>query len=293
LPDRVLKELVVISGKGGTGKTSIVASFAALAGPVVTADCDVDAADLHLLLDPKIERREPFPGGLKAAIDAEKCTSCGKCLELCRFGAVQAANSIYSIDEIACEGCGVCAYFCPEDAISLEVEDGGEWFVSSTRFGPMSHARLKAGGENSGKLVTIVRREAKRLAVENGLGLILADGSPGIGCPVIASVTGADYALVVTEPSASGFHDLERVIDLADHFDIETAILVNKCDINKEMTENIERFARKKGLLFAGGVRYDESVTGAQMVGKSTIESSSGPAAEDIRLAWERIAEKL
>ena len=173
------------------------------------------------------------------------------------------------------------------------MEDGGEWFVSATRFGPMSHARLKAGGENSGKLVTIVRREARRLAVENGLDLILADGSPGIGCPVIASVTGADYALIVTEPSASGFHDLERVIDLADHFDIEAAILVNKCDINTEMSETIERFAREKDLLFAGRVRYDESVTGSQMAGKSIVESSGGPAAEDIHLAWERIVKRL
>ena len=191
-----MKEITVISGKGGTGKTSLVASFAAQAGSVVTADCDVDAADLHLLLEPSVQRTVPFSGGKIASIIPDLCNGCGTCAELCRYGAVERDpdNDIYAIDKIACEGCGVCAYFCTRDAISFEDEQNGEWYVSSTRFGPMTHARLLPGGENSGKLVTTVRAEAKRLAAERGIDLVLIDGSPGIGCPVIASVTGADLA---------------------------------------------------------------------------------------------------
>ncbi len=278
-----MKELVVISGKGGTGKTSLVASFAAQAGSVVTADCDVDAADLHLLLGPEIERKHKFSGGKVASIDPELCNSCGTCVELCRYDAV---SNLYAIDKIACEGCGVCAYFCPQDAISFDDEENGEWYVSSTRFGPMTHARLLPGAENSGKLVTIVRNEAKRIAEEGGIELVLIDGSPGIGCPVIASVSGADLAVVVTEPTMSGIHDLERVVELTRHFGIETAVVVNKCDINEDMTSNIEEFARRSKIEILGGIRYDEAVTGAQMEGRTAVEFSDGPASNDMRRIW-------
>ncbi len=278
-----MKELVVISGKGGTGKTSLVASFAAQAGSVVTADCDVDAADLHLLLGPEIERKHKFSGGKVASIDPELCNSCGTCVELCRYDA---ASNLYAIDKIACEGCGVCAYFCPQDAISFDDEENGEWYVSSTRFGPMTHARLLPGAENSGKLVTIVRNEAKRIAEEGGIELVLIDGSPGIGCPVIASVSGADLAVVVTEPTMSGIHDLERVVELTRHFGIETAVVVNKCDINEDMTSNIEEFARRSKIEILGGIRYDEAVTGAQMEGRTAVEFSDGPASNDMRRIW-------
>lgn len=278
-----MKELVVISGKGGTGKTSLVASFAAQAGSVVTADCDVDAADLHLLLGPEIERKHKFSGGKVASIDPELCNSCGTCVELCRYDAV---SNLYAIDKIACEGCGVCAYFCPQDAISFDDEENGEWYVSSTRFGPMTHARLLPGAENSGKLVTIVRNEAKRIAEDGGIELVLIDGSPGIGCPVIASVSGADLAVVVTEPTMSGIHDLERVVELTRHFGIETAVVVNKCDINEDMTSNIEEFARRSKIEILGGIRYDEAVTGAQMEGRTAVEFSDGPASNDMRRIW-------
>lgn len=304
-----MKEIVVISGKGGTGKTSFVASLAALAGEVVTADCDVDAADLHLLLGPTVEKKMPFSGGKIAVINSEACSGCGKCWVLCRFdaiskvggsphndaGARDATDSkeskheivpVFEVDEAACEGCGVCAHFCPEDAISMEEADNGEWYVSKTRFGPMVHARLKAGAENSGKLVTLVRNEAKRIARERGNPLVLIDGSPGIGCPVIASITGADLVLIVTEPTVSGIHDLKRVVSLTRHFGIETAVAVNKYDINEELTCSIEDVARNEGLILCGRVRYDTSVTKAQMAGKSVVESDDGPVSEDIKNIW-------
>jgi MinD superfamily P-loop ATPase len=288
-----MKELVVISGKGGTGKTSLVASFAALAGEVVTADCDVDASDLHLLLAPETVRKQSFSGGKVASIAPEKCNGCGKCAELCRYGAVAPAadcnrpgEALYAIDKIACEGCGVCAYFCPTGAIEFDDEVNGEWFVAETRFGPMTHARLLPGAENSGKLVTMVRTEARRIAGERGIGLVLIDGSPGIGCPVIASVTGADRALVVTEPTMSGLHDLERVTELTGHFGIETAITVNKHDINDEMSHIIEDFAMRKEMAFLGGIRYDEAVTRAQIAGRTVVEFSECPAAVDIVRIW-------
>jgi MinD superfamily P-loop ATPase len=295
-----MKELVVISGKGGTGKTSLVASFAALAGGVVTADCDVDASDLHLLLDPETVRKQSFSGGKAASVVPEKCNGCGKCEELCRYGAVvpgtdgsRRGKAIYTIDKIACEGCGVCAYFCPTGAIEFDEEVNGEWFVSETRFGPMTHARLYPGSENSGKLVTVVRTEAKRIAGERGISLVMIDGSPGIGCPVIASVAGADRALVVTEPTMSGLHDLERITELTGHFGIETAITVNKQDINEDMSQAIEDFAVRKEMAFLGGIRYDEAVTRAQIEGRTVVEFSNGPASADIRRVWEGVVRFL
>ena len=316
-----MKELVVISGKGGTGKTSIVASFAAQAGSVVTADCDVDAADLHLLLRPEIGQRHIFSGGKVASIDPEPCNSCGTCLELCRYDAVvkvgrpgdakpearfggearkrkhgsprHGRHDIYTIDKIACEGCGVCAYFCPQGAISFDDEENGEWYVSSTRFGPMTHARLLPGAENSGKLVTLVRNEAKRIAEEDDIGLVLVDGSPGIGCPVIASVSGTDFAVVVTEPTMSGIHDLERVVELTRHFDIDTSVVVNKFDINEGITREIEEFAKRAGVRMLGGVRYDEVVTKAQIEGATAVEFSDGPASSDIRRIWRAVEELI
>ncbi len=311
-----MKELVVISGKGGTGKTSIVASLAALAGKVVTADCDVDAADLHLLFGPMIDRTMPFSGGKVAAINFDKCSGCGKCWVLCRFNAISmiggsagrdiqgrgAADTteqghetapLFSVDASACEGCGVCAHFCPEKAITFEDVDNGEWYVSKTRLGPMVHARLKAGAENSGKLVTLVRKEAKKIAQETKTDLVLIDGSPGIGCPVIASITGADLVLVVTEPTVSGIHDLGRVVALTRHFGIETAVVVNKYDINVAMTRSIEEVAKEGGLILCGRVRYDTRVTEAQIAGTSVVEAGDGAAKEDIENVWSVIRTHL
>jgi MinD superfamily P-loop ATPase len=295
-----VKELVVISGKGGTGKTSVVASFAAMAENKVLADCDVDAADLHLILDPQVIHREDFIGGKSATIRPDACTGCGKCEEVCRFDAVHLegpANDViaktYLVDEIACEGCGLCAYFCPADAVDFSSRVNGEWYVSDTRHGPMVHARLGIAQENSGKLVTIVRRRAKEIAEEKGLNLVIIDGSPGIGCPVIASVTGATLALVVSEPTLSGLHDLARVADLTGHFGIPTAVCVNKSDINPEVTAGIRALSHKRGLDFIGEIRYDTQVTKAQIAGKSVVEYGDGIAAADMRSLWEAVSSKL
>lgn len=286
-----IQELVVISGKGGTGKTSITASCAVLAGQVVVADCDVDAADLHLVLPPEVMERHRFFAGNEAVIRPEACLRCGKCYDLCRFGAViEGGNGTpFAIDHVACEGCGVCVRFCPVGAIAFPEALCGEWLVSATRCGPMVHARLGIAAENSGKLVATVRREARRVAGENGCGLILVDGPPGIGCPVIASLSGASRVLVVTEPTVSGEHDLGRVLALTRHFGIASSVCVNKWDLNPAMTERIEALARGEGAALAGRIRYDRAVTQAQLQEKTVVEMG-GPSAADVRAVWESIA---
>ncbi|MCC7174099.1 MAG: ATP-binding protein [Bryobacterales bacterium] len=295
-----VKELAVISGKGGTGKTSLTASFAALCQSAALADCDVDAADLHLVLAPRVVRREPFSGGNRARIRAGHCTACGKCEELCRFDAIYfdgAGNGVlertFRVDPAVCEGCGVCAWFCAEGAIEFGPAVNGEWFISETRCGPMVHARLGVGGENSGKLVSTVRAGARRIAEERGLDLVLIDGSPGIGCPVIASITGASLVLAVTEPTLSGLHDLERVAQLTRHFGIPTMVCVNKWDLNAEVCERIEARAREMGLAPAGRVRYGSEITEAQIRGKAVVEYRRDGCASDIRAVWANIEAAL
>jgi len=290
MPESKIQELVIISGKGGTGKTSIAASFAVLAGFPVIADCDVDAADMHLILAPSVRERHEFRCGNEAVIRPDDCTGCGKCRDLCRFDAIAEVKGggSYVVDPVACEGCGVCVRFCPAWAIDFPESLCGEWMVSETRSGPMVHARLGIAAENSGKLVSTVRREARRLAEENGHRLVLVDGPPGIGCPVIASMTGASQALVVTEPTVSGEHDLERVLKLARHFDIPAAVCVNKWDLNPEMTERIEALAVRSGARIAGRIRYDRAVTLAQIQEKAVVEIDA-PSAGDIRLVWESL----
>lgn len=288
-----MKELVVISGKGGTGKTSIVASFAALAEKAVLADCDVDAADLHLVLNPIIVRREKFSGGSRASIKPDYCTACGKCQEVCRFDAVRfdglgngKVDKTYRVDPISCEGCGVCCWFCPEDAVEFGPVVNGEWFISQTRCGPMVHANLGVAEENSGKLVSRVRTEARRIAEDRKLDMVLIDGSPGIGCPVIASITGADLVLVVAEPTLSGLHDLKRVADLTKHFGIETLVCINKWDLNETIAAEIESQTVQCGLKVAGKVRYDRAVTEAQIKKLSVVEYSYNGVTSDIRSLW-------
>jgi MinD superfamily P-loop ATPase len=295
-----VKELAVVSGKGGTGKTSLVASFAALSRNVVLADCDVDAADLALVLAPQVVRREPFAGGKRARIRPGHCTACGKCEELCRFDAISfdgPGNGIvektFRVDPVTCEGCGVCAWFCAEGAIEFGPVVNGEWFISETRCGPMVHARLGIAEENSGKLVSTVRAGAKRIAEERGLDLVLIDGSPGIGCPVIASVTGATLVLAVTEPTLSGLHDLERVAELTRHFGIPTLVSVNKWDLNPELCERIEARAREEGLGLAGRIRYDRAVTEAQIHEKAVVEYQRDGCASDIRAVWAKVEASL
>ncbi|HBI16141.1 MAG TPA: (4Fe-4S)-binding protein [Desulfobulbaceae bacterium] len=288
-----MQELVIISGKGGTGKTSVTASFAVLAERPVIADCDVDAADLHLILAPGVRERHEFRAGHEAVIRPEQCIACGACSRLCRFDAVRTdtgrdGDCSFAIDPVACEGCGVCVRFCPEHAIDFPERVCGEWMISDTRCGPMVHARLGVAAENSGKLVSTVRQEARRLAEQNGHPLILVDGPPGIGCPVIASVTGASLVLAVTEPTVSGEHDLERVLSLTRHFRIPTAVCVNKWDLNPRMTEHIEAKARQAGARIAGRIRYDRAVTLAQMQEKAVVETDA-PCVEDICAIWNRL----
>ena len=288
-----MQELVIISGKGGTGKTSVTASFAVLAERPVIADCDVDAADLHLILAPGVRERHEFRAGHEAVIRPEQCIACGACSRLCRFDAVRTDTGrdgefSFAIDPVACEGCGVCVRFCPEHAIDFPERVCGEWMISDTRCGPMVHARLGVAAENSGKLVSTVRQEARRLAEQNGHPLILVDGPPGIGCPVIASVTGASLVLAVTEPTVSGEHDLERVLSLTRHFRIPTAVCVNKWDLNPRMTEHIEAKARQAGARIAGRIRYDRAVTLAQMQEKAVVETDA-PCVEDICAIWNRL----
>ncbi len=287
------KELVIISGKGGTGKTSVAASFASLAGDLVTADCDVDAANLHLVMSPAVRETRRFSGGKVAELNGQICVPCGSCREVCRFDAVLKEGEAYRIDETSCEGCGVCARFCPADAIEMVDDDNGEWYVSETSFGPMLHARLNAGGENSGKLVTLVRKQARDIAREDGLRLILVDGSPGIGCPVIASITGADAVLAVTEPSMSGLHDLKRVVGLARHFGARVLVAVNRFDINPDITDMVLEYVNSERLEMAGKIHYDTDVTLAQVAGKSVVDFSDGQAASDIRELWSYTVESL
>jgi len=252
-----MKQIVIISGKGGTGKTVVTASFGALAEKKVMADCDVDAADLHLLLKPEIKERHLFKSGLTAVIDKNICTRCGKCLELCRFEAI---SKNFIVDPVSCEGCKFCSFVCPEGAITMEENTTGEWFISNTKFGPMVHAKLGIAEENSGKLVSLVRNQARKLAEESNLDWVIIDGSPGIGCPVIASISGVDAAIVVTEPTMSGLHDADRVIQVAKHFEVPVKLIVNKYDLNQEMTEKIESYCRDNSIDIIGRIPFDKKI---------------------------------
>ena len=287
-----MKELVVISGKGGTGKTSLAASFAALAHGAVLADCDVDAADLHLILAPDIRRREDFRSGHAAVIRPDACLGCGRCAALCRYDAIASAPRpsdgarAFAVDPGSCEGCGVCVWNCPARAIDFPEQTCGQWFVSDTRHGPMVHARLAPGADNSGKLVTLVRAQARDLAKDEARDLVLVDGPPGTGCPVIAALAGAHGVLVVTEPSVSGAHDLARVLELTRHFKTPTAVCINKWDIHPDQADRIETAARAAGATPVGRVRYGKAATTAQRQGLAIVEAAPDPLADDIRSVW-------
>ena len=295
-----MKELVVISGKGGTGKTSVVGAFASLSKNATLADCDVDAANLHLLLAPEIRESHEFSAGSKAVVDCSRCAVCGLCEELCRFSAVRdnglddgGLPAPYHIDPLACEGCGVCARFCPESAIVMNEVVNGQWFISTTRFGPLVHARLGIAEENSGKLVSLVREKAREVARAHGSSLILVDGSPGIGCPVIASLTGAHAALIVTEPTVAAHHDLVRIGELTRHFRIPALVCINKCDLNSAETARIRREAEAAGMPVVGTIRYDPAVTAAMLEGVSVVEYTERGASADLRELWAELSRGL
>lgn len=287
-------ELVVLSGKGGTGKTSVTASLAVLAGAVALADCDVDASNLELVLEPQRLGHEAFAGAARARVEPAVCAGCTECVDLCRFEAIAMEERLGGallarVDTPACEGCGVCVHFCPAGAIRLEPVEGGEWFRSATRFGPLVHARLRPGEGNSGLLVSLVRERARQEARAAGRRLLLVDGPPGVGCPAIASLTGANAVLAVTEPTLSGEHDLERLLALCRHFALPVEVCVNKHDINPEVTERIEACCAAAGAPVVGRIPYDPAVTAAQRAGRPVVEQG-GPAAEALRELWARLA---
>jgi MinD superfamily P-loop ATPase len=284
-----MKELVVLSGKGGTGKTSIVGSLAVLAEDKVLADCDVDAADLHLLLEPVNRQKHQFWSGQVAVIDEEKCTQCGLCQELCRFKAIED----FRVDPVSCEGCGFCYRICPEEAITMEENLSGHWFISDTRYGPLVHARLGIAQENSGKLVALVRQKAKEIAEKQGAAYIISDGPPGIGCPVISSLSGAHLALLVTEPTLSGIHDLERVLGVCHHFGVPAIASINKYDINEDNTRQIEDYCLKQGVEIAARIPFDNVVTEAMVQGQPVVEYSHNSVSREIKQLWQNISERL
>ena len=265
-----MKELVVISGKGGTGKTTFVLALGSIFKGCILADCDVDAADMFLVLNPEIKQEYEFSGGKKAFIDKTNCTECGKCIEVCEYNAI---SDDFVVDEIKCEGCGACVYFCPEKTIEFNEVVSGKVFISESRLGPFVHARLNPGMENSGKLVSRVRNEAKKIAIERDKNLIITDGSPGVGCPVISSISGADYVVIVSEPTVSGIHDLERVVDLLQHFKIKGGVVVNKYDLNPDKAKEIEDFCDRFGVDFLGKIPYKiEEVLDAMNNSKTVVE---------------------
>lgn len=281
-----MKQIVVISGKGGTGKTVVSASFAALAENKIMVDCDVDAADLYLLLHPKIQDHQEFRSGQTAVVDKKLCRECGKCISLCRFGAIK---DNYIVEHFSCEGCALCSYICPHSAIRMQENVSGEWFISDTVYGPFVHAKLGIAEENSGKLVAKIRQVAKQIAEEKLLDYIIIDGPPGIGCPVIASLSGVDCALVVTEPTLSGLHDAKRIMEVAKHFNIPVKLVVNKYDLNLAMTEKIEAFCRDQDVSVIGKIAFDKTVVEAMVRGKTIVENASSSAADEIKRIWERL----
>lgn len=280
-----MKQLTIISGKGGTGKTTVTAAFATLSDSHVIADCDVDAADLHLILEPEIEKREEFYGGKTAVIDGDKCQQCDECIRVCRFDAIEK----YTVDPISCEGCGVCVQACPEGAIRMKQHMSGHWFISKTRAGYMTHAKLGIAEENSGKLVSLVRQQAKLIAERDKKDYVIIDGPPGIGCPVIAAITGVDLLLAVTEPTLSGIHDLERVVGVAHHFNIPVVVCINKYDINHDNTSKIEGYCLKNKLEVVGKILYNSDVTKAMVNKKSVVEYSCGEVTKEIEKMWSKL----
>ncbi|HPG34068.1 MAG TPA: ATP-binding protein [Lentimicrobium sp.] len=286
-----MKEIVVISGKGGTGKTSITASFAVLAGTsVVVADCDVDAADMHLLMQPRVDVTEDFYSGQIANINQSQCTRCGKCINICRFDAISLRNKQYIIDPLSCEGCGYCARICPMKAIVNRERLAGQWYISNIKTGSlMVHAKLGIGADNSGKLVAKVKDEAKEIALEERREIVLIDGPPGVGCPVLSSLSGSNYVVLVTEPTVSGLHDLKRVYDLVKKFRIKAGCIINKADVNPAKTAEIKQFLTRENIAHISDLPYDENFTKAMTQGKTIVEFDNGQLKNTLTDSWNKI----
>lgn len=290
-----MKEIVVISGKGGTGKTTVSAALATLAGPrAIIADCDVDAADLHLLLQPDFAVAEDFFSGETASINPEVCISCGKCAEVCRFDAIRTDDDFYTVDPLSCEGCGYCSKVCPVQAITNHPRLSGQWFISKIKTGSsMVHARLGIGADNSGKLVAKVKNEAKALADKELKEFIITDGSPGIGCPVVSSLSGAHYVVLVTEPTVSGLHDLIRVYEVVRRFRIPAGCIINKADLNPAKTDEIKQFLREAGIAHLADIPFHEAFVKAIVRGKTIPEFGDASLTKVFEIIWEQIQKKL
>ncbi len=285
-------EIVFLSGKGGTGKTIIAAAFASLSENAVITDCDVDASDLHLILSPELYKSENFDSGSKAVIDREKCTECGLCMELCRFGAIEYRKNEFFIDEYACEGCGLCMEACSAGAVNIDHYKNNLIYFSDSRFGRMIYGKLGIAEENSGKLVSRIRQYAKETAVNTGVRYILTDGPPGIGCPVISSVTGSDLVIAVTEPTQSGWHDLQRLIEVVGRFKTPLLVIINKYDLNEDIAITIENSLEDKGIKVVGKIAYDEDMICALLKGKTINEfKPHGTAAQELARIWKTIRE--
>lgn len=291
----MMKEIVVISGKGGTGKTSITATLAVLAGKnAVIADCDVDAADMHMLMKPVIEKSENFFSGVAAQIDENKCINCGICADVCRFKAIPVINSKHSINTLNCEGCGYCEKVCPVEAISMHEQNVGDWYISKTRIGnTLVHAKLGIAAENSGKLVAKVKNETKKIAERENKKYIIVDGSPGIGCPVVSSLSGANYVVLVTEPSLSGLHDLKRVFELVKKFNLKAGCIINKSDINLEVTNKIIQFLKDESIKHIASLPYDENFTKAMTMGKTIVEYDHSGLKDLLVESWEIVKQEV
>lgn len=288
-----MHEIIIISGKGGTGKTSITAAFAHLAANHVICDLDVDAPDLHLLLAPRYVEMHEFISGNEAVIDPEKCENCLDCIDRCRFDAITENGRAPVVNPLKCEGCKVCVTFCPAGAIDYPEKNCGQWYISDSRMGPMIHAQLEPGEENSGKLVTLLRKQAKEKAQAEGRELILSDGPPGIGCPVISALGGNDLAVIVTEPTPSGRHDLERVFGLCRHFRTPAGVIINKFDLNLDQTEKIDAWCHDNDIPVFARVPHDEAFTRAMVQGQVITEYESAGLADEIRKAWNNITQYL
>ncbi|NPV71430.1 MAG: 4Fe-4S binding protein [Firmicutes bacterium] len=282
-----MKELLLLSGKGGTGKTSITGSFSALSGDSVLVDCDVDAADLHLIVHCRKGPENEFVGSRKAVIESSRCSACGKCISACRFEAI----SGYVVDETSCEGCGLCVRVCPENAIEMVDSISGHWFQSDTPYGPLIHARLVAGEGNSGRLVAVLRERARQVAETTAKDMVILDGPPGMGCPVMASMAGVSLVLLVIEPTVSGFHDFRRILKVCEPFGVNTAACINRFDLDEAVSRQIESRCRKKGVPVLGRIPIDHDVTRAMVQGMPVVEYSNGPAAREIQCMWQRIQE--
>ncbi len=295
-----MRELIVISGKGGTGKTSITGALASLANKATLVDCDVDAADLHLIIDHSVSKETDFIGGKQASINEQRCTNCGVCVEYCRFDAIKYSlhqqnenNKRYWIDKYTCDGCGVCVRHCPENAIDFNEVISGKWYLSHTQDSSFLHAQLGIAQANSGKLVSLLRQQARIEAEKYNSNLILVDGPPGIGCPVIASITGASYVLIVTEPSLSALHDMERLVKLTNHFNVPVGICINKFDINTDISKKIKEFSQNKNIKKLGRIPYDLTVTEAQLAGTTIVNHESEKLSKEILELWENLEEEM